>query len=213
MSTAVEKQVYEAELVETADNFNPYQAPNSTQRPAAISISRGFGPGRATQRQIDNARRSMIAAEISFFIACVVQLAALMTGFEHQALSDLFFGSALAAWFCFAWMVLSCDDVDLVSIAAVVLYPIPIFGSLLFFLFKQRANRFMIWNGYRPGLVGATMDSEEIRLMNEDCNYRPAAKYHVDGSKRRIAWSLSDWFFVVGICTVVFAIVIPWTLF
>ena len=204
MSSTVENQVFEAELI-TEDSFNPYQAPGPSHR--AVVIRSGLG--RATEKEINNANLGMIAAEITFVSTCVLQLAATMAGFGAAQS----FGFWLPAWLCFGWMVLSSEKVDLVSLAAVVLFPIPLFGSLLFFLFKQRANRFLIWNGQRPGFLGATPDAEEIRLMNEDCNYRPTIVYQVNGSKRRLAWSLTDWFFITLVSTVVFAIAIPWTLF
>ena len=197
MSTTVENQTFEAELVEAGD-LNPYQSPIVAEPVAEISA----GVGRATPAQIDSVRQSLIAAEITFVTHSFFQILGLTNLFGiTQALptpfGDLaYFGSAIAALICFAAMVVASNRFDLTSLASICLFPIPLFGALLYFGFKQRASRFLIWNGYRPGFLGASLDDNEIRIMNSDPLYRPNARYREDGSKRRIENSLSDWFII-----------------
>lgn len=203
MSTAVQNQVFEAELVVAADP-NPYQSPIAAKPTQEITD----GIGRATKSRIESAILGGIVAETTFVASWVCYLAYGMTGFSYGLLGMLYFAIAFVAWICFVWMVLTSDELSLISVAAIFMYPIPIFGSLLFFAFKNSSNRFLIRNGYRPAFLGASPDPHEILLMNQDPYYRPMAKYHHDGSKRRVAWSISDWFFIATVA-IMFAMSLP----
>ena len=189
MSNAVENIVYEAELV--ADVTNPYQGPNAVEQQRA-EISDGIG--RATPEEIANTKNAIVAAEVSYIIVSISQIAFLIANAEFSFVGPIFFGASSLAFFCFAWMVLCCNKLDLLTLATVFAFAIPVIGSFLFLAAKKQAIRFLIWNGYRPVFLGAVPDHDEIRNMNEDPHYRPATLFHPNGSKRKIPWSLSDSF-------------------
>jgi len=189
MSTAVKTEIYEAEIV--GPSPNPYQAPVACAKPSS-EISEGIG--RADPAKVRTAKYAVVAAEVTFVINCLFYLTRFQTMFGFNLSTAFFWISTIVAFFCFSWMVLSCNKISLTSLAMIAAFLVPVVGVTIYFSAKKQANRFLIWNGQRPGFLGAKPDPDEIRLMNKDPHYRPASLYHHDGSRRWIAWSLSDCF-------------------
>lgn len=201
MSTSAKTEVYEAELI-SSEEVNPFAAPAASASERCVSaISEGIG--RASQRQIDFANQSIVFGEITVAISMITFLVAMVEGGDQMA--PVATVCTLIAWICFMRMVVACDDFDWVSMAMTLCFPIPVIGLLIFIARKQQVNRFLIWNGYKPGFIGASPDAEEIRLMNADPHYRPSAYYDRNGSRRRLQWSASNALVVAAIIVAIAA--------
>jgi len=104
----------------------------------------------------------------------------------------LWLASLILAAFFFGRMIESCNGTNLTTFAMVIGFLIPVVGSLIYFSGKRQAFHFLIWNGYRPGFLGATPNEHEITLMNQNPNFRPSAFRTPEGRRRRMPWTLSS---------------------
>jgi hypothetical protein len=204
MPNVVKNQIPTAEI-DGGKPVNPFGAPVATEAPTEI-----FGDiGRATKAEIARTNSNMVATDIAFVAMYSALIASLVTNVNPGVTSTIFAIAAMVAWFCFGRMVLSCNKLNASSMMIILAFAVPILGFFIFLAAKKQASRFLIWNGHRPGFLGAEPAPSEIRLMNSDPNYRPVAMFYFyrDGSKRRIPWSLSDWFIALATALGIGAIV------
>ena len=188
MSVSSTTEVYEAELID-ANSVNPFATPSAQTEPDSIpNISAGIG--RASEQQIRAVIQSMVASEVSYLCLWVAWLSSMAWTSSSSAV--LLVVATLIAWACFARLVLSHGEFDLTSLAMILSFPVPLFGLIIFFGARTQACRFLIWNGYKPGVLGASPDHAEIVAMNADPNYRPSAWYDRNGVKRKTVLSLNQ---------------------
>jgi len=198
MAPVTTTKVFEAELIESDSanensSFNPFEAPSFSET-NDVEISAGIG--RASESQIRSVIRYLAASELSFILLWISWV---VSKVEPNQTTILICTVMIAvAWFCFALMVCSHGEFDLVSVLTILSFPVPVLGLFMFFAGKKQACRFLIWNGYQPTFLGAKPDHAEIAVMNSDPLYRPSAWFKRDGSRRNRFFSLND-FFIVGL--------------
>lgn len=199
MSISAETPVFEAELVDGPVNqvdsahVNPYASPSTTAAaPSRSLISEGVG--RASQEKIDRVINHIVNAESAFVAVCFVSaMPWLALGSDiGTILLVLWLGTLLYAAYCFARMVEETSGSNFTTFLMIISFLVPVFGTLIFFAGKRHAFRFLIWNGYCPGFLGAQPDDAEIAKMNADPHYRPSPFRTSDGLRRVLPFSLSS---------------------
>ena len=199
MSISAETPVFEAELVDGPVNqvdsahVNPYASPSTTAAaPSRSLISEGVG--RASQEKIDRVINHIVNAESAFVAVCFVSaMPWLALGSDiGTILLILWLGTLLYAAYCFARMVEETSGSNFTTFLMIISFLVPVFGTLIFFAGKRHAFRFLIWNGYGPGFLGAQPDDAEIAKMNADPHYRPSPFRTCDGLRRVLPFSLSS---------------------
>lgn len=124
----------------------------------------------------------------------------------------VFIGYAICTfvlWYATAAMAYrSRSTSDLIT--AFFFVAIPGLGALVFLAIRLGLWDKMVENGYRPGLIGFSLDPEQRRIMATDPEYTPSLKFELDGSRRKTVFSLTEvTFFLGAISLLAPAILIP----
>ena len=99
-------------------------------------------------------------------------------------------------WYCTLAIAFASRNYVDAGLAA-LLVPIPALGSLVFFFVISGTKKFMVCNGYRPGLLGFKPVVEERNQMQADPKYVPSRFCQRDGSRRPKVYMLGECVFVL----------------
>ena len=180
----------------SSNYFNPYASPES---PVAEVVD--TPPARRLSESTLN------------FINCVAVIAnlgyvAMVAGFyvmlpyygpSVRRLAIGFYAfTVLAMWVATVLLAFSCRKIW-VGVFSVILFLVPIAGTLLFMVTLTSAKERMLENGFTPSILGFTPDAQERELMNSDLTYVPNPLVRHDGTKRPTVYMLAECVFLLAI--------------
>lgn len=150
------------------------------------------GNGRVAHETLQRVIWLMHVAQFAYLGSWLLMVVYWTSGFSGIYLGEFFLPGALllalVAWITTLMLTTACQSgMFLIALTMCV----PYIGAVPFLGCINYARRFLIWNGYRPGIVGAQPDLVELAAMEANPNYRPSARFNKDGSKRRLPVSLT----------------------
>ena len=171
------------------ESFNPYAAPH-TSHPAPGGSS--VVPDRASEETLRKVTKLMLFSEIAYISSwLVVILGRGITFTEVDFSRVLFLVMAIllvAAWFSILTVMFTIKSK---MWWGWLFIPFSILGIIAFVVCINDARRFLLQNGYRPGVFGSYPDEDEIAAMASDPNYVPDVSLNRDGTARSLPYPLT----------------------
>jgi len=159
--------------------------------------------GRLTEKTLAAISRCCCVADVSFLVTVICFQLAYFPWFptsymfkQYVLVASVVFTFLL--WFAMvaiAFRTLAAGDIFM----SFFLLPIPGLGALIFLAIRLGLAETMVKNGFRPQLFGFARDADQRSAMEADPDYRPNAKFELDGSKRKKVFSLCDISFILGV--------------
>ena len=117
---------------------------------------------------------------------------------DWQAISTILqLASFAVTWICL-FNILRLTDGIVGALISLVVFFVPVFGSLIFFSGLVRANLFLRHNGYERTFVGGKPDLKDRQQMALDEYYIPSAHFDYQGNRRsRFDLTLASSFLVL----------------
>ena len=173
------------------ESLNPYAAPRTGNRPASGSSS--VVPDRASEETLRKAIKLMLITETAYVCSWLIAIFGPATDHLWEArFTDmvLLVGMLVfvTAWFLTLTLMFTIKSKKW-WICLFIL--IPFLGIIAFLACINHARRFLLQNGYRPGVFGSCPDEEEIAAMTVDRNYVPSVSLNRDGTIRSLPYPLT----------------------
>lgn len=173
------------------DSINPYAAPHTVNHPASDSSS--VVPDRASEETLRKAIKLMLITETVYICSWLIVIFGLATDHLWEAsFTDMMLLVAMlvfvTAWFLTLTLMFTIKSKKW-WICLFIL--IPCLGIIAFLACINDTRRFLLRNGYRPGVFWSYPDEDEIAAMAEDPNYVPDASVNRDGTIRSLPYPLT----------------------
>ena len=180
----------------TQQNVNPYASPSV---PVAQLVPDDAGSVyRASEGMLKYISQHACVANLAYLLNVVCFLLTLIIGSREYAwiLLCASIVSCFVLWYCTLAVTFGSRNYVDAGVAALFV-PIPVLGSVVFFFAISGTRKFMICNGYQPGLLGFKPDIEERNQMQADPKYVPSRFCQRDGSRRPRVYMLGESVFVL----------------
>ena len=183
---------------------NPFATPSLAvvEAEAVAELPNQQNPPNAGASEEDLRRlcSSMAIADVSYVLGCVIFLAPFVLSnlsYDIQAAAMfLQYGCFIVTWVCL-FSICRMTQGIIGAIFSCVVFPIPLFGSLIFFSALERSNTFLRHNGYRRKFIGAEPNPKERQQMAINENYYPSARFDHQGNRlSRFKLTLTNSFFL-----------------
>ena len=193
---------------------NPYASPRILEVEAPKQKSVTKQKKRASERELCRLCTRLAVADVTYVAGCVTFIAAFFINLDNEmriAASYLPYGFFAVTWVC-TFSIRRLTEGIGGAIAGVVLFPVPMFGSLVFLSGSERANTFLRHNGYRRTFLGGKPNPMERQQMAIDENYSPSDRFDHQGNRySRFDFTLaSSFLFLLLACWVIGMLVLIW---
>ena len=166
---------------------NPFAPPRIAAVEAESSQPQSATNRRASEKELQRLCWRLAIAEVSYVLGCATFIAGLSLfggNYNLQAAAMfLQYGAFAVTWVCL-FSIYRINHGIFRAIAAVVTFPVPLIGSLVFFFGSQHSNTFLRHNGYQRTFLGGKPDPEERQRMALNENYYPSARFDQQGNLR-----------------------------
>ena len=165
---------------------NPYAPPRiiKVETPELQSSTNG----RASEKELKRLCNRLVVAEVSYLAGCVAFVSQFyFTSYnQHIQTAAMIFPFACFAvtWICVVSIHRLTEGVA-GAIASFLVFPIPLFGTLVFLSGLQRSKTFLLHNGYQRMFLGGKPNPKERQKMAMDENYYPSACFDQQGNRHR----------------------------
>ena len=173
------------------ESLNPYAAPRTGNHPTSGS---SVVPDRTSEETLRKVIKLMLVSEIAYISSWLIVILGLATDhlWEEPIFTDIVLLVAMlvfvTAWFLTLTLMFTIKSKKW-WICLFIL--IPYFGIIAFVVCINHARRFLLQNGYRPGVFASHPDEEEIAAMAADPNYVPSVSLNRDGTARSLPYPLT----------------------
>ena len=165
---------------------NPFASPRFI--PVETLEPQGAKSGRASEQELKRLCKRLVVAEVSYLAGSATFVSQFFfTNYSHDiqtAAMFVPFACFIVTWISMVGIHRRTEGV-VGAIAAFLVFPIPLLGTLTFLSGIQQSKTFLVHNGYQKTFLGGKPNLEERQRMAIDENYYPSACFDRQGNRHK----------------------------